>query len=238
MTGLQILYKGDKVMEEKNFDRKKAIADMQNLKAKVISEIKADMLANGETEVDEEKLAEAVTIKYLGKIGLTNEQGELIEQDWYAAIENIGGQLQIVYYDENQNVLGRQFGMDSEIIPSEDVLIEKEKGFEKPKAMEELDEEGLAQAKTLEQLQEEQRKEEEEQAEGPQLTQEQVNRLSGPKIPLSQPVDKDIALKNKIGLHGDYIQFIDINEARKLIPDLNIAELGQRFLPIEILSRQ
>ena len=95
----------------------------------------------------------------------------------------------------------------------------------------------IEKAKTLEQLQEEQRKEEEEQAKkaGPQLTKEQVNRLSGPKIALSQPVDKDIALKNKIGLQGDYIQFIDINEARKLIPDLDIAELGQQFLPIEIL---
>lgn len=225
-----------KEKEENNFDRKKAIADMQNLKAKVIGEIKADMLAKGQTEIDEERLNDMVTIKYLGKIGLANEQGELIESDWYAAIEQIGGQLQIIYYDENQNILGKQIGMDGDIIPTEDALIETKKGFEKPKEMEELQQEDIEKAKTLEELEEEQRRvEQNKKQEGPQLTKKQVESLGGPKIDLNQQVD-NMTLAQKIELDGTHIKFVSIDEAKKLIPDLELDELGQQFIPLEIYS--
>ena len=229
-----------KEKEEKKFDRKKAITDMEKLKNDAIDKLKQKMAVEGKTDIAEEELNNLITVKSLENIDLINAKGEIIETiAGYAVIEEIGGQFQIVYYDENLEFIGAQLGKDGEITSyRKGELIEKEKGFEKEKSkMRKPEEEEIEKAKTLEQLQEEQRKEEEEQAKkaGPQLTKEQVNRLSGPKIALSQPVDKDIALKNKIGLQGDYIQFIDINEARKLIPDLDIAELGQQFLPIEIL---
>lgn len=223
-------------MKENNFDRKKVIEDMKKLKSKIVADIKARMLANGETKIDEENLAESVTIKYLGKIGLVNEQGELIESDWYAAIEQIGGELQIVYYDEQQNVLGRQLGIDGEVIPSEGALIENEKGYQKPKEMENLKEE-VEQAKTLEQLEQEQMQTE-RQKQHLQLTQKQVNSLTGPKINLNDFVDNNVTLSKKMGIQGEHIQFVDIDKLKAMdIPGFKApAELGQRFMPIAISS--
>lgn len=223
-------------MEETNFDRKKVIADMEALKSKVLEET-----TSGETgEVQEQN----ITVKYLGKIGLQSEQGEIVDKDWYAVIEQDGGQVKITYYAENQIYLGYQMGMDGSI----------QSVWEMPEEMKQLKKEDIEEAKTLEELEEAQKltdkepepeKAQEEQGsegekqlpgvqEGPQLTSTQVDRMKGPKVSLSQVVDGMI-LGSVIGLSGVQMQLIDADIARQLIPDLQIPT-GQRTVPIEIFS--
>ncbi len=104
-------------MENKNFDRKKVIEDMRALRDKRIEEIK-DINSNIAFDADEKDASQQVTVKYLGKMELSNEQGELVEKDVYMTIEEIDGQFQIRYYDESQNLLGIQRAIDEDILLS------------------------------------------------------------------------------------------------------------------------
>ncbi len=102
-------------------------------------------------------------------------------------------------------------------------------------------------AKTLEELKEEQeRQEKAEKAalaeepqklpgteeEGPQLTKAQVDSMKGPKISLTQIVDEQ-TIGNIIGLEGMYMQIVDADTVRRLIPDIQIPS-SQQTMPIEI----
>ena len=95
-------------MENENVDMKKVIEEMEVLKAKAMEDIAAEMKQTG--DISGEELGKKVTVKYLGKIGLSNEQGEIVEKDWYAVIETHGNQIVINYYAENQIYLGQQLG--------------------------------------------------------------------------------------------------------------------------------
>lgn len=222
-------------MEETNFDRKKVIADMEALKSKVLEETTSGEIGEGQEQ--------NITVKYLGKIGLQSEQGEIVDKDWYAVIEQDGGQVKITYYAENQIYLGYQMGMDGSI----------QSVWEIPEKMKQLKKEDIEEAKTLEELEEEQKQEnqkqdeqaqepvpEEEQQlpglqEGPQLTSAQVDRMKGPKVNLINQVVDGVPLGNVIGLSGVQMQLIDAEIAKQLIPDLQIPT-GQRTVPIEIFS--
>lgn len=231
-------------MEEITFDRKKVIQEMESLKSRAIGFIEEDIKERGETEANKEDLDKLVTVKYLGKIGLENEKGEIVDKDWYAIIDRRSGQ--ITYYAENQIYLGQQQGIDGRIQSVWDV----------PQKMKDLKKEDIEAAKTLEELEEEQKQEEQEQGageqetgqeeqaeeepqqlpgvdEGPQLTKAQVDRMKGPKTSLTQIVDAE-TLGNIIGLEGQYMQIVDADTVRKLIPDLQIPS-SQRTIPIEIL---
>ena len=205
---------------------------MEALKDSRIEAIKADSMS---LDPDKEELDSLVTIKYLGKMEFVNEKGELVEKDVFVSIEQIGTEFQIRYYDDEQKLLGVQKAIQGKMmfLPSEEYMWEK-----LPEKIKKAKQEDIEEAKTIEEVKREEQTNEAmkqiEKAKGPQLTLEQVNSLGGPKIPLAQPVDHDITLANKIGLEGEYIQFVDINDAKKLIPDLEIAELGQKFVPIEI----
>lgn len=231
-------------MENENFDLEKVIQEMDTLKIKIMDKLKQDINASEEKEFDEKKFSDIVTVKYLGKIELINEQGELIEKDWYAVIEQQGSQLQITYYDENQEFLGQQMGMDGDIVPSESLM------WNMPQKMNELKKEDIEKAKSIEQLKEEKNQEEqknevetiqeEQQLPGLQddyqLSKEQVDSMSGPKTELNQIVDGK-TLRNIIGLDGKYMQIVDVDKEReklqKYIPDFEIPT-NQRTLPIEI----
>lgn len=183
--------------------------------------------ANGE-ELNNEKNNEQVIVKYLGKIGLSNDKGEIVEKDWYAVIEQVNGKIEIMYYAENEIFLGRQTGINGKI----------QSMWEIPKEMKNLKEDDIEKAKTLEELQEEQKKQEnkkeenEDKEEETQLTKEQVDRLKGPKTSLNQIVDEQ-TIGNIIGLEGQYMQIVDTDKIRQLMPDLNIPS-SQRTIPIEI----
>lgn len=231
-------------MENANFDRKKVIEEMEALKAKRIDEIKRDIIRRNEIEVDEEGLNKAVIAKYLGKMEFVNEQGELVDKDVFILIEEHSGQFQVRYYDEDQKLLGIQRTLDEDIIPSGDMI------GKLPEEMKELEGKDIEDAKTLDELKEEQKQEEQEKPEevqeeqqlpgledekkqeGPQLTKAQVNSMKGPKTSLNQIVDAQ-TLRNIIGLEGQYMQIVDADRIRKLIPDIQIPS-NQKTIPIEI----
>lgn len=219
-------------MKQEKFDRKKVIEEMQALKAKRIAEI-TELNSQHGVETDQEQLASDIVIKYLGKMELVNEQGELVEKNVYMTIEQIDGQFQMRYYDENQNMLGIQRAIDDEIILSSSLSSASTE--EQERIQNELEEKDKEEAKTQEELEQEQAQEEEKEVkqDGPQLTQKQVNSLNGPTVALSQQVD-DITLGNKIGIEGEFIKFVDIDEAKKLVPELERDELGQKFIPLVI----
>lgn len=218
-------------MKQEKFDRKKVIAEMKALRAKRIAEI-TELNSQHGIETDQEELSSEIVIKYLGKMELVNEQGELVEKNVYMTIEQIDGQFQMRYYDENQNMLGIQRAIDDEIILTSSLSGASEK--EQTRIQNELQEKDKEEAKTQEELEQEQAREEREaKKEGPQLTQKQVNSLDGPTVALSQQVD-DMTLGNKIGVEGQFIKFVDIDEAKKLVPDLERDELGQKFIPLVI----
>lgn len=219
-----------------NIQRKKIIQEMEKLKLKTIESITASLELKGE-ELNKEKIGEQITIKYLGKISLTNEQGEIVDKDWYAVVEQIGEQIEITYYAENETYLGHQTGIDGRI----------QSMWEMPQEMKNLNKEDLEKAKTLEKLQEEQKEQENEKKEDekqeepqklpgieePQLTKRQVDILKGPKTSLTQIVDQQ-TIGNIIGLEGQYMQIVDVDVVKQLIPDLQIPT-NQRTIPIEIL---
>lgn len=228
-------------MEEKKINKNKIIEDMQALKVQVIDSI----VKTSDVTIDKEKLEEEVTIKYLGKIGLENEKGELVEKDWYAIIEQHSGEYQIIYYDQDKKLLGIQRGITENIIPSGSIM------WNVPKEMQKLKADDLEEAKTLEQLEREQNQEkkttqkpqneEESQQlpglqEGPQLTSEQVNsgELEGPKTSLNQIVD-GVTLANAIGIQGEYMKLVRADKIREYIPDAEIPST-QRTVPIVISS--
>ena len=230
-------------MKDTKFDRKKVIEEMEALKSKRIYEIKKDIIGRDELEADENALNKAVTIKYLGKMEFINEQGELVDKDVFISVEEHSGQFQIRYYDEDQKLLGIQRAFDENIIPSGDMIDKL------PEEMNKLEKQDIEEAKSLEELkeeqnQEEQQTEEEQQAqqepqklpgtedEDPQLNKTQTNNLKGPKISLNQIVDEE-PLRNIIGLDGKYLQIVDADIIRKLIPDIKIPT-SQRTIPIEI----
>lgn len=217
-------------------ERKKIIEEMKNLKSNAINSITEKNKANGE-ELNNGKNNEQVIVKYLGKIGLSNDKGEIVEKDWYAVIEQVNGKIEIMYYAENEIFLGRQTGINGKI----------QSMWEIPKEMKNLKEDDIEKAKTLEELQEEQKKQENEKEENEdkeeetqklpgieetQLTKEQVDKLKGPKTSLNQIVDEQ-TIGNIIGLEGQYMQIVDTDKIRQLMPDLNIPS-SQRTIPIEI----
>ena len=221
-------------MENTKFDRKKVIEEMQKLKTKIIEDIKTNYPEKSEKEIDNEIQHRLLNIKYLGKIELTNEYGELVEKNWYAVIEQHSGEFQITYYDENQSFLGVQKGMEENILPAESLM------WNKPKEMEKIKEKDIEKARTLEQLEEDEKQEEKKkqtqelskkQSET-QLTKAQVNTLSGPKTKMSQIVN-GIPLRNIIGLEGEYIQLVDADTLRKILPDVKVPA-SQKNIPIEI----
>ena len=137
------------------FDRVKVIQDMQALKEKKMNDIERKLIASGQIAIDKEQLSKSIEIKYLGKIELVGEYGEKIERDWYAAIEQVNGEFQITYYDENQQFLGIQQGIDEKIIPSQSLM------WERPGEMN-IKKEDIENAKTQENLEQEQKEEEAE----------------------------------------------------------------------------
>lgn len=144
-------------MENTEFDRIKVIQDMQELKMKKLEEMKANLISSEEITIDEESLSQTITVKYLGKIELVNELGERLERDWYAVIEQVNGEFQITYYDENQQFLGIQKVINEvygEIIPSKSMM------WERPDEMTSITEEDIQEAKTQEDLEQEQKEEE------------------------------------------------------------------------------
>ena len=229
-------------------NKEKAQADLEKLKInekeialveKRINEIKA-MKEKAGIEVNEDELAKQIQVNWLGKLQLINEVGELADKDVYITFEMVDGQMQLRYYDEDQRLLGVQQAIDKDIILASTLsTLEPDKQDEIKEWLEESDKEkAQEEAKDLEQLKEEQKhlqEMQEKEHEGPQLTQKQVNSLTGPKIDLNQKVD-NVTLADKVDLDGKYIQFVDIDAAKELIPDLNVEELGQQFIPIEILQ--
>lgn len=224
-------------MGKETINRKKIIEEMKQLKSKRITEVIETNKQNG-IKTDLAKLESQITIKYLGKIELVNEAGEIVEKDVFLSLEELNGQMIIRYYDESQRMLAIQLTEEGEIMPSEQLaksLTEHSPKEEKEKAgktLNNLKEADKEKAKTQEELEEEQKQID---IKGPQLTKEDVNRLNGPTIALDQQVD-NMTLGNKLNIEGKYIKFVDIDQAKKLIPDLDIDELGQEFLPIEIAA--
>lgn len=205
---------------------KKISQKMEDLRNARIEQIKRDNIANGNgTPVNEEDFNKRIEIKYLGKMEFVNEIGEIVEKDVFISIEQEGG-IYIKYYDEDQKLLGVQRTIEEDIIPSATMI------GKLPEKLKEVEEKDIEEAKTIEQVKEEE-KGKEEKEKGPQLTQKQVNSLDGPKADLNQKVD-GITLAGAIGLEGKYIQLIDIDRAKELIPDLELPKTGQRFIPIEI----
>lgn len=225
-------------MENENFDIKKVIENMEALKNKRLDEMKRDLIEKNGT--DEKVSEESINVKYLGSMEFINEQGELIDKDVFVLIEEHDGQFQIRYYDEDQKLLGIQRTFDEEIIPS-GAMIGK-----LPEKMKNLKEKDIEDAQTLEELKKKQKEEqhdnvpEEEQEpqqlpgvqEEHQLTKNQVNNMKGPKTSLNQIVDKK-TLGNIIGLEGKYMQIVDADTIRRLLPDIQIPT-NQRTIPIEI----
>ena len=218
-------------MKEKKLDTKKIIDDMQALKVQIID----SRVKTSDVKLDKEKLAEEITIKHLGKIALENEMGEIVEKDWYAVIEQHSGEFQITYYDQDKKLLGIQRGITENIIPSGSIM------WNIPKEMQKLKAEDLEEAKTLEQLEDEQNKEEKEpeqlpgiQEEGPQLTKGQVDSgdLGGPKVSLNQIVD-GVTLRNAIGIQGEYMKLVSADKIREYVLDAEIPPT-QRTVPIAI----
>ena len=162
---------------------------------------------------------------------------ELVETKIVINVRSENGETQVKYYDENADLLGVK-------INGEIILAEKhsEKTIEEQKRIKSLLKEiDINKAKTLEQLEKEREQEEnikvqqqEEKENKPQLTAEQVKTLGGHKVALNQIVEAE-TLGNAIGLSGDYIQLIDVDKAKELIPELQIST-SQRYIPIEIFS--
>ena len=162
---------------------------------------------------------------------------ELVESKIVVNVKDEKGENQVRYYDENADLLGVK-------INGEIILAEKysEKTLEERDEIKRLLEEtDINKAKTLEQLKEERAQEEnikiqkqEEKENKPQLTAKQVNMLGGHKVNLNQIVEAE-TLGNVIGLSGDYMQLIDVDKAKELIPELQIST-SQRYIPIEIFS--
>lgn len=225
-------------MEDRNFDRKKVIEIMQNLKAKRIAVAKQNLIAQGETKIDEAKLSELISVKYLGKIELVNEKGELIEKAWFLVQEPFGN-FEYKYYVEGENYQEAEFlaaqktENDNDIMLSTELSDKSEK--EQQKIKEQIENKDIEQAKTEKELEEEEAKQLPGLNDEPQLSQKEVNKLAGPKIDLNQKVD-GITLAESIGLTGQYIQFVDIDKVRQLIPDFEISSTEQEFIPIEILT--
>ena len=219
-----------------NANREKLIEEMKALRDKRISEIKALNERNGiYPNVIEE--SQQITVKYLGKMEFTVAgREELVEKDVFMTIEEIDGQYQIRYYDEDQKLLGIQRVTDEDIILSS--YLSTKTTEEQRKIQRELDAKDKEEAKTLEELEEEQTKEEAEAQQlpglqdGPQLTRTQVNTMKGPKTELNQIIDEE-TLGNVIGLEGKYMQIVDADTVRKLIPDIEIPT-SQKTIPIEI----
>ena len=220
-------------MEKEKLDKEKLISEMKALRDKRIAAI---MAINSQRGIDEDELeiSRNFTIKYLGKMEFVNETGEMIEKDVFVTVEQIDGQFQIRYYDNDQNLLGIQSAIDSNIMLSTNLSLKSDN--EQKRIISELEEKDQNEAKTLEELEEEKQSQEQAKAEnnGPQLTQTEVSRLKGPKVELTQKVD-GITLAEAIGLDGKQMQLIDVDEARRLMPDLEIPT-GQRTIPIEIFA--
>ena len=225
---------------ELKFDREKVISEMRELKRKRISEISNFNKKYGISteEVCQAEISKAITIKYLGKMEFTVEgKEELIEKDVYMTVEEIDGQYQIRYYDENQKFLGMQRTIDEELLLSEEFSF-KELDEQKEIAQK-LDGANKEEAKTLEELEEEQAKEKNPSEENLKiakneqiLTKSQVDSLNGPKVKCDQIVDGE-TLGNVIGTEGDSIQFVDADMLRKVMPNVEIPS-NQRTIPIDV----
>lgn len=166
-------------MENTNLDRKKVIKEMESLKAKRIDDIKRMLADQGETQVDEQNLNEAIAVKYLGKMEFVNEQGELTEKDVFIMVEEHSGQFQIRYYDEDQKLLGIQRTLDEDIIPSGEML------GKLPEDMKNIEKEDIEEAKTLEELEEEQKQEEEQKPKEEKIAEDLSEKMEKPELEVS-----------------------------------------------------
>lgn len=214
-------------MGNTEFDRLKVIQDMEELKTKKLEEAQLKIKSS-------RQIVELRDIKYLGKIELVNELGEKIERDWYVVIEQVNGEFQITYYDENQQFLGIQKGIDGEIIPSQSMM------WERPDEMTNIKRDDIDNAPTLEKLEKGEEEAETEtvlpgvEEEKIKLTKAEVDRMSGPMTFLNQEIE-GVTLANAIGgLTGKYIKFVNADEIRKMFPNVKIPA-NQRTVPLEVL---
>lgn len=224
-------------MENKQ-DLNKLIESMKLLRDKRVGDIKqVNEQTGGET--NEDKISEQITIKYLGKMELVNEQGELADKDVFVVMEEVDGQFQIRYYDENHRLMGIQRAMDREIMLSLDESFMDDIDYAK-KVQKELEEKDEKEAQSLEEL-EEQAKQQNEELQNdvdnnkPQLDKFEVDRMPGPKIDIRHQVVDGEPLDNAIGLEGAYMKFVDADYIRRMFPDLEIPD-SQRTVPLEVYS--
>lgn len=142
-------------MENKNVDREKIIEEMRSLRdtrqAKIAEFNKAQKTA------DAVVLSEIILheVKYLGKMEFTVEgREELVKKDVYMIVEEVDGQFQYKYYDEDMQMLGMQRAIDRQIILSK-YLVNTKKTEEQKEIAKSLEEKDKEEAKTLQQLKEE-----------------------------------------------------------------------------------
>ncbi len=226
-------------MENENLAREEVIAKGEQLRAK----IDRAMFEHNSQEAFGDNLMTLHEIKYLGKFEFTVEgKEELVEKDVFMTIEEIDGQFQYKYYDENMQFIGMQDARNMNIISFNEHLPEnsimKLENLDKTslKTIDELKEEQEQNKQKEQQEQQEENKNKPEQnnQEISQLTKAQVNSLNGPKTRLAQVVD-GVTLGNAIGLSGEYIKLVDADKIKKLFPDMDIPT-GQRYIPIEIFT--
>jgi len=220
-----------------NIDTKKIIEIMDQLKARRAGEIAAINEQNG-IQSDETKLLEQINVEYLGEIEV-NENSKSVKKHIIKVTDEISGLPQARYYDEEQQLLGVQIGLEGDMMLSSSLSSKPES--EQGDISNQLAVAAKREGKTKEQLQEEQKEQgqtnleeiqpeySKQTSEEPQLTPEELNSLTGPKISLNQIVDED-TLGNVVGSSGEYIKFVDADIARKKGIDVLP---GQRTVPVD-----
>lgn len=160
-------------MEREDLDKEKIIEEMRSLRD--TRQEKIDEL-NKAKEGNEITLTE---IKYLGKMEFSVEgREELVEKDVYMIIEQVNGEFQYKYYDEDMNFLGMQIAEDLKVILSKYIVNNKsaEEQKEMSKMLSEKDKEA---AKSLEQMEEKHK--DEQKAKEAKVSQELSTNLGGNK---------------------------------------------------------
>lgn len=141
-----------------NVDKEKIIEEMRTLRdlkqEKIFEFNEAQETENGVHELTM-TLRE---VKYLGKMEFTVVgREELVEKDVYMVVEEVDGQFQFKYYDEDMQLLGIQRAIDEDIILSIDSSSKTPE--EQKKLAAKLQEKDKKEARTLEQLEQEHQEE-------------------------------------------------------------------------------
>lgn len=141
-------------MKSENWDKEKVIEEMRTLRdlrrEKIFEFNKAQETENG-VPVSTMTLHE---VKYLGKMEFTVEgREELVEKDVYIVVEQVDGQFQFKYYDEDMRLLGIQRTINEGIILSMDLSSKTPE--EQRKLAAKLQEKDKKEARTLEELEKE-----------------------------------------------------------------------------------